>query len=126
VGPFPRQISTSFNGLVYFGRRTDLYHLQYHQTPLRVFKRQITHYAFSTGVFTGLGTGPVNSTTTQNADSVYYDGVVNLSGVAVILAAERIKLGLTLGFDHLLDKYHKVWLYQGTPWFGLSVGLSLN
>src|SRR6476469_6481120 len=45
--PYPRQMSTSFNGVVYLGYRTDLYHLQYRQTPLRVYKRGIRHYAFS-------------------------------------------------------------------------------
>jgi hypothetical protein len=35
--PYPHQINTSFNGVIYLGYRTDMYHLRYRQTPLQVF-----------------------------------------------------------------------------------------
>jgi hypothetical protein len=103
-----------------------MYHLLYNQTPLRVFRREIRHYAFSMGVFTGIGSAPIGALSTRDALDIYYDGFINLSGVAAILVMEHVTLGLTLGFDHLLDKNRKVWLYQGKPWVGLSVGLNLN
>jgi hypothetical protein len=32
--PYPHQINTSFNGVIYIGYRTDMYHLRYQQTPV--------------------------------------------------------------------------------------------
>jgi len=125
--PYPHQISTSFNGVVYLGYRTDLYHLQYRKTPLQVYKRAVRHYAYSLGAFTGLGStsveAPVDGTGTT---TIHYDGMINLSGLAAILAAEKVTFGIAVGFDHLLDKNRKAWTYEGKPWIGLSVGLNLN
>ncbi|MEP6746291.1 MAG: hypothetical protein ABJB86_01125, partial [Bacteroidota bacterium] len=53
---FPPQFNASFNGAVFLGYRTDVYKLSYKETPLRVFKRQVTHYGYSIGFFTGFGT----------------------------------------------------------------------
>ena len=48
---FPPQFNASFNGAVYIGYRTDVYHLKYKSTPLHIFKRNITHYGYSIGLF---------------------------------------------------------------------------
>ena len=34
--------------------------------------------------------------------------------------------GAAIGFDHLMDKNHKVWIYQSKLWAGFTVGLNLN
>lgn len=126
VSGFPRQFNTAFNGVVYLGYRSDLYRLSYRQTPLRIFRRFITHYGYSVGGFTGFGTERIDEYVTNNNLSIQYDGLVNLSGIAIIVGVDKLTFGLTAGTDHLLDKNHSVWLYQHKPWFGISIGLNLN
>jgi hypothetical protein len=123
---FPPQFNATFNGAVYLGYRTDAYNLSYSKTPLHLFNRVITHYGYSFGVFTGFGTARIDEYVTNNALSIEYDGLVNLSGVAVILAVDKLTFGLTLGVDHLLDRNSDVWVNNGRPWLGISIGLNLN
>lgn len=123
---FPRQLNASFNGAVYFGYRSDVYRLSYKQTPLRVFKRQITHYGYSVGLFTGIGTARIDPSVTNNGISYEYDGAVNLSGINLVIGAEKLSLGLAVGIDNLLDGNHKYWVNNGKAWLGISFGLNLN
>ena len=78
------------------------------------------------GVFTGIGATSINEHVTRNAVNIQYDGLVNPSGLAAILAVDKLTFGLTFVYDHLLDKNHNLWIYQGKPWIGLGVGLNLN
>jgi hypothetical protein len=126
VKGFPPQFNTTFNGAAYFGYRTDVYKLRYKATPLHIFKRSITHYGYSVGFFTGLGTARIDEYDTQNILSIEYDGLVNLSGFAAIIAIDKLTAGLTLGVDHLLDKNSHAWINNGKPWIGLSLGLNIN
>jgi hypothetical protein len=126
VKGFPPQFNASFNGAAYFGYRTDTYKLSYSKTPMHVFNRRITHYGYSFGVFTGFGTARIDEYVTNNALSIEYDGLVNLTGVAVILAVDKLSFGITCGEDHLLDKNARLWVNNGMPWLGISLGLNLN
>jgi len=123
---FPRQLNASFNGAVYLGYRTDVYRLSYKQTPLRVFKRQITHYGYSIGLFTGIGTARIDPSVTNSGIGYEYDGAVNLSGINLVAGVEKLSLGLAVGVDHLLDKNHRYWVNNGQLWLGISFGLNLN
>ena len=123
----PNQFTTSiYNGAIYFGYRTDIYRLKYKQSPLQLFKRDITHYGFSLGTFSGFGASRIDENVTDPQINVQYDGFINLSGVAAIIAVNKLSCGLTLGFDHLLDKNKHSWIYQGKPWIGIALGLNLN
>ena len=122
----PQQFNTNLNGAVYLGRRDDIYHLSYRRTPLGKYQRQISHYGISYGVFTGFGGSAMNPSVTNNHISVEYDGLVWGKGVAGIIGINNFTIGLAVGFDHLLDKNKKVWIYQGKPWPGLAFGLNLN
>ena len=127
VSGFPNQFNTSIlNGALYLGYRTDIFKLNYKKSPLNVYKRNITHYGFSMGIFTGIGASRIDEYVTQNTLNIEYDGFINPSGIAAIIAIDKLSFGLMLGFDHLLDKNHNHWIYQGKPWVGLSVGLNLN
>jgi hypothetical protein len=126
VGGFPRQFNTTLNGAVYLGYRNDSYHLSYCQTPFRVFRRRITHFGYSFGVFTGFGSSRIDPFVTNNNIAIEYDGVVNLSGVAFIVGVNNLSLGITGGVDYLLDQNRKFWVNHQKPWFGLSVGLNIN
>jgi hypothetical protein len=39
---------------------------------------------------------------------------------------KRITLGLSLGFDNLLDPNEHIWAYQQKPWIGLMLGINLG
>jgi hypothetical protein len=124
---FPNQFNSSIlNGAVYLGYRSDFYHLRYNKTPLNTYKRKINHYAVSIGVFSGLGATRIDPYVTLNSLNIEYDGFVQVSGLAAIIAVNKLSCGLTFGIDHLLDRNRKLWIYQGKPWVGLSIGLNLN
>ena len=127
VRGFPNQLNTSIlNGAFYLGHRIDFYRLSYKRSPLQAYQRNITHYGFSYGLFTGIGAARIDEYVTLNNVQIQYDGFVNPSGIAAIIAVNKLTCGLTLGIDHLLDKNNKFWIYQGKLWVGLSVGLNLN
>jgi hypothetical protein len=126
VNNFPPQFNATFNGAVYAGYRTDVYSLEYKASPLHVFKRSITHYGYSFGFFSGFGSARIDEYVTLNSLSIQYDGLVNLSGFAAIIAIDKLTAGLTIGVDHLLDKNSHVWVNNGKPWIGISLGLNLN
>jgi hypothetical protein len=122
----PRQLNTNLNGALYLGYRTDKFSLGYHKSPLSIAERTINHYGFSLGGFTGLGNTAINPTTTNNTLNTEYDGIVWIKGMSGIIAINNFTLGISLGFDHLLDKNRQVWVYEGKPWLGLAFGLNLN
>ncbi len=126
VNGFPPQLNASFNGALYLGYRTDVYKLTYKSTPIRYMKRSITHYGYSVGLFSGFGTARIDEYDTKGALNYEYDGLVNLTGFAIIAALDKLTAGLTIGVDHLLDKNNAVWINNGKPWIGLSLGLNLN
>lgn len=123
---FPRQLTTSLNGAAYFGYRTDVYSIHYDQHPVGAATREVSHYGFSAGGFTGIGATAVNPWVTRDAITIEYDGLVWSKGVAAIVAVNNFTAGLALGWDHLLDPNRKTWIYQGKPWAGLVFGLNLN
>ena len=126
VPGFPRQFNATFNGAVYTGYRFDTYQLHYDKNPMEAYKRTITHYGYSFGIFSGFGSARIDEYVTNNAINIEYDGVVNLTGVAAIVAVNKLTFGLTFGVDHLLDSNRHHWVNQGKPWVGLSLGLNLN
>jgi hypothetical protein len=126
MATLPNQLNTNFNGAVYIGYRRDVHRLSYKKAPLRMFERKISHYGVSMGLFTGLGNTAMNPWVTNDHISSEYDGLVWLKGIAVIVGINNFTFGLSLGIDHLLDRNHSVWIYQGKPWVGLAFGLNLN
>ena len=123
---FPRQLTQSYNGAAFIGYRSDIYRLSYKKTPLQLYKRSITHYGFSVGVFSGIGSERIDEFNTLNALSTEYDGIVSLSGIAAILSINKLSFGIALGADHLLDTNRKYWVSNGKPWVGISISLNLN
>ena len=126
VRGFPKQLNTTLNGALYMGYRSDIYMLSYKRSPLKIYKRSITHYGYSFGLFSGIGTARIDEYVTNNAVTIQYDGVVSASGFALIVGVENLSFGLTLGIDYLLDPNRKYWVNQTKPWAGISFGLNLN
>lgn len=67
VKDFSPQFNATFNGAAYFAFRTDVYRLSYKETPMHVYKREINHYGYSVGIFSGLGTARIDEYVTNNA-----------------------------------------------------------
>lgn len=126
VKSLPAQFNTNLNGAVYLGYRNDAYRLWYKKSPLNDYNKKTTHYGFSFGLFTGLGGTAMNPWVTENQVAAEYDGVVWSKGIAAIIGIDNFTVGITAGWDHLLDKNKKYWIYQGRQWFGLAFGLNLN
>lgn len=127
LGDFPPQFNNNIlNAAFYFGRRSDIYKITYRKNPLGNYRRFITHYGYSIGLFTGFGSSRIDEYVTGNALNIQYDGFVNLLGLCASVALDKVNFGLNLGFDHLLDQNRRLWMYQGKPWLGVSIGLNLN
>lgn len=122
----PAQLNTTLNGAVYLGYRTDKYVLNYFKNPLGKSDRSINHFGFSIGAFTGLGNTFMSPTTTNNILQQEYDGIVWTKGLAGTFALNSFTIGLAFGFDNLLDRNNKIWIYESKPWLGLAFGLNLN
>ena len=122
----PNQLVTNFNGAIFMGYRVDEYKLRYKRTPLNSYKQNTKHIGYSAGVYAGVGSALINPwvLTDPNAN-IEYDGVTLVSGIAANMASDRITFGIAFGFDHLLDRNHKYWIYQGKPNIGFTVGLDL-
>ncbi len=122
----PNQINTNFNAAEFIGYRTDLYILSYDKTPLNKFQQRINHFAYSVGGFIGIGATQMNASVTENHVQSEYDGVVLTKGISALVGIGDITFGAAVGFDRLLDKNRKVWIYQQKPWIGFTVGLNIN
>lgn len=122
----PQQFTTSLNGAVYLGMRQDRYRLKYRKHFFNYYERQSQRFAFSLGCFTGFGSTAMNPWVTDYNISSEYEGVVWLKGVAFIVAVGKYTSGVSVGWDNLLDKNKKYWIYEKKPWIGLVFGLNLN
>ena len=123
---FPNQLNTNFNAAEFIGYRSDLYILSYDKNPLNTYNRRISHFAFSMGGFIGLGATQMNPFVTNNYIQSEYDGLVITKGIAGLIGVGEFTFGMTLGFDHLMDKNRVAWIYQGKPWLGFTVGFNIN
>jgi hypothetical protein len=122
----PPQLNANLTGAIYLGYRTDRYAVKYHSNPLQKSLRNITHFGFSVGVYTGLGNTFMSPTNTGNQIDQEYDGLIWTKGIAGIIGLNSFTIGLTLGFDNLLDRNRKVWIYESKPYIGFALGLNLN
>lgn len=123
---FPNQLNTNFNGVGYIGYRSDLYRLSSEKTALNTLQKNISHFGYSLGIFGGLGATFMSPYVTNNSIATEYDGVLITKGIAGLIGIGNLTFGAAIGFDHLLDKNHKQWIYQAKPWIGFTVGLNLN
>lgn len=122
----PAQLNTEINASAYFGLRTDRFSIGYEPSPLGIQERVIKHFGFSFGVLTGVGSTLVNPTTTNDQTVQEYDGIVWTKGVAGIFAINTFTIGVSIGFDNLLDQNRTIWIYESKPWLGFTLGLNLN
>ncbi len=122
----PPQLNNTLNGAVFLGIRNDIYKIGYGKTPLGFSLRKIRHYGISFGLFTGLGPTAVNASVTNLQLGSEYDGIAWSKGFSVIMAINKVTLGLAAGFDNLVGPHGNIWIYENHPWLGLAFGLNLN
>ena len=123
----PNQLTTNFNGAVLCGYRIDAYKVNYRRTPLNIYKQKVNHTGYSGGLFAGIGNTLVDANSLRGSNTdLQYEGMILVTGVAANIAVESITFGISFGTDYLLDKYSGLWVYQGKPCIGFTVGLDLN
>jgi len=126
AGSVPPQLNTNLNGAVFLGFRNDTYHIDHRVDPLKVNVRNVTHFGYSLGLFSGVGNTFMSPTNTNNLLQQEYDGIVWNKGIAGIIGVNNLTIGLAIGMDDLLDKNRTIWIYQRKPWVGFAFGLNLN
>lgn len=103
-----------------------MYRLSSEKTALNTYQKNINHFGYSVGIFAGLGATFMSPYVTNNRIATEYDGVVITKGIAGLIGIGNLTFGAAIGFDHLMDKNYKKWIYQSKPWAGFTVGLNLN
>ena len=122
---FPRQLTTDFNGNVYFGYRLDRYKSIIAQTPAGTLKK-IQHLALTLGGFGGLGTTFIGPSTTNYRTTDEYNALILTRGVSLMAGVNNLTVGLGVGWDYIRDRDKGIWIYQNKPWFGLAISLNIN
>ena len=120
----PNQLSYNINAIFYLGLRKDFYMIKSHLSPLKTCKSNIRQIGFDAGFFAGVATTPINTTVTNSQILLEYDGIVFQKGIAAFFTIERMSVGIALGFDNLLDKNSRVWVFNQKPWLGLILGIA--
>jgi hypothetical protein len=124
AGNVPPQLSTNVNGVFYIGFRKDFFRMTSHLSPTNVRSTFIRHTGFDFGPFAGIGITPVTPTTTMGRTIQEYDGIVFQKGFAIFGTFENMSVGLSVGFDNLLDKNKNIWIFNQKPWIGILIGIA--
>ena len=124
VGNVPPQLSANVNGVFYAGFRKDYFRMTSHLSEANVRNTYIRHTGFDFGFFAGIGITPVTPTTTMFRTTQEYDGIVFQKGFAVFGTFENMSVGLSVGFDNLLNKNRNIWIYNQKPWIGILIGIA--
>jgi len=122
---FPRQLTADFNGSVYLGFRTDQFTKYSEQTPAGV-RKSIKHRAITIGAFGGIGSTAVTPWTTNYRTTDEYSALVINKGLTAMAGLNSLTVGLAIGWDTITDRDKNIWIYQNKPWYGVSLGLSIN
>jgi len=122
----PAQLNANLNLAGYFGYKKEFFRFRDSKTPDNRHKTDLQHYSLDAGFFTGFGSTPMNPSTTNGYLQTEYDGFIWQYGGAVFVGWDIFTFGVGLGFDSLLDKNRQNWIYQGKPWLGLMIGLTLS
>ncbi|HYC85254.1 MAG TPA: hypothetical protein VEB86_08535 [Chryseosolibacter sp.] len=122
---FPRQLTADFNGNVYVGYRTDQFTKYSEKTPAGI-RKTIRHRALTLGAFAGIGSTAITPWTTNYRTTDEYSALVITKGVAAMAGVNSLTIGLAIGWDAVTDRDKNIWIYQNKPWYGVSLGLSIN
>jgi hypothetical protein len=119
----PNQLSYNVNAAMYCGLRKDFYKLIPYRSPLNEETSFVRQIGFDAGLFAGIGITPINPSVTEGNETLEYDGIVFQRGVAGFITIDRMSVGVSLGFDKLLDHNKNIWVYNNRPYIGLMIGI---
>lgn len=119
----PVQLSYNLNAALYMGWRKDFYKFIPYKSPFKKETSFIRQIGFDAGLFAGIGMTAMNPWVTEGKISIEYDGIVFQKGIAGFLTIDRMSVGISLGFDNLLDSNKKNWIYNQKPYIGLMIGI---
>ena len=119
----PNQLSYNVNAAMYFGLRKDFYKLIPYRSPLNEETSFVRQIGFDAGLFAGIGITPINPSVTEGNETLEYDGIVFQKGIAGFITIDRMSVGLSIGFDKLLDHNKNIWVYNNKPYIGLMIGI---
>ena len=124
VAGVPNQLNSNVNAAIYVGFRRDYYQVIPYKSPLKDEISFIRQIGFDAGLFGGIGLTFMNATNTENNITQEYDGMIFQKGVAGFVTFDNMSVGITLGFDNLLDRNKIFWIYNQKPYIGLVIGIS--
>jgi hypothetical protein len=124
AGDVPSQLSANINGVFYAGFRKDYFKMKSDISQVNVLNSYVRHTGFDFGFFAGIGITPVTPTVTMGRTIQEYDGIVFQKGFAIFGTYENMSVGISIGFDNLLDKNRSIWIYNQKPWIGLVLGIA--
>jgi hypothetical protein len=122
----PPQLTSDINFAMYAGWRYDNFNIKSIIDPLGKRSCKIMDVGYDFGVFAGPGTTLISPFTTNNKVSYEYNGMIIQMGIAGFIESNIASFGIGVGFDHLLNRDHKIWIYNGRPWIGLIAGIALH
>ncbi len=122
---FPRQLTTEFNGNVFFGYRLDRFRVHYTKTPTGIVK-QIRHRALTAGAFGGLGSTSITPWTTNYQTTDEYNGLILSRGLSLMFGVNNLTVGFGVGWDYLTDRDKNIWIYQNKAWYGMTLSININ
>jgi len=120
----PGQLNANVNAALYIGIRRDFFRIVSHVSHLKEVTTRMHQIGFDVGLFAGLGIAPVNPTVTTGDVNLEYDGIVFQKGIAAFFTLENSSIGITLGFDNLLDDNKNSWIFNQKPWIGIVIGIA--
>jgi hypothetical protein len=124
ISGVPKQLNSNVNAAIYVGFRKDYYKAIPYRSPLKDEISFIRQIGFDAGFFGGIGLTFMSPTNTDNNITQEYDGMVFQKGVAGFVTFDNMSVGVTIGFDNLLDKNKTCWIYNQKPYIGLVIGIS--
>jgi hypothetical protein len=122
----PAQLTTDFNAAMYAGWRHDNYHLKSIPKPTREIHYETVGRGFDIGFVAGPGTTLVGPFSTKEVVVNEYNGMIIQYGIAGFVESSVASFGIAAGFDYLLSRDRKYWIYNKQPWVGFVVGVALN
>jgi hypothetical protein len=124
ISGVPNQLNSNLNAAIYVGFRKDYFKVIPFKSPIKDEISFIRQIGFDAGFFGGIGLTFMNPTNTDNNITQEYDGMVFQKGVAGFITFDNMSVGVTIGFDNLLDKNKSFWIYNQKPYIGLVIGIS--
>jgi hypothetical protein len=121
----PAQLNANLNLAGYIGYKKEFFNFRDQQHPDGRHTSDLQHFTIDFGILSGFGSTPVNPSTTANRLNIEYDGFVWQNGGAVFVGWNIFTFGIGVGCDILLDQNKNHWIYNGKPWLGLVIGLTL-